>query len=117
MATAPWLWCIPLLLVTSLVVLAAARAYQSLRRWQRKQARLDAINGEYENLRSIRKDAVYHHGWAQSRGEFKEAQDHEAHVMDIDKKLANLREQYKAVEDGQLDDFTAVVVEERSKEK
>jgi len=28
------------------------RAYQSLRRWQRKQARLDAINGEYDTWRS-----------------------------------------------------------------
>ena len=110
-AMAPWLWCIPLLLATSLVVVVAARllpqnpwkrgridhyfwnssrtdlfcifffgvaksqiskteenwctarlhsvispglrAYQSLRRWQRKQARLDAINGEYDTWRSI----------------------------------------------------------------
>eukprot|EP00913_Durusdinium_trenchii_P013292 g12476.t1 len=63
------------------------------------------------------KDAVYHHGWAQSRGEFKEAQDHEAHVEDIDKKLAILREQYKAVEDGRLDDFAGVVINEGSKDR
>ncbi|CAE7500797.1 unnamed protein product, partial [Symbiodinium sp. KB8] len=46
--------------------------YRSVRQWQQKQARLDAINKEYENLRSVRKDAVYHHGWAQSRGDWKE---------------------------------------------
>ncbi|CAK9115582.1 Hypothetical protein SCF082_LOCUS53488 [Durusdinium trenchii] len=80
-----WLACLVALLGTACVAVFGMRAYQSLRRWQRKQARLDTINNEYENLRSIRKDAVYHHGWAQSRGEFKEAQDHEAHVEDIDK--------------------------------
>eukprot|EP00434_Breviolum_minutum_P007839 symbB.v1.2.006916.t1/scaffold417.1/size208627/4 len=111
-----WFGCLLALLVTVLLALLGLRAYQSLRRWQRKQARLDTINAEYENLRSIRKDAVYHHGWAQSRGEFKEARDHEAHVEDIDKKLSALREQYKAVEDGRLEHFTEVVVE-RSKEK
>ncbi|CAK9115466.1 unnamed protein product [Durusdinium trenchii] len=93
-----WLACLVALLGTACVAVFGMRAYQSLRRWQRK-------------------DAVYHHGWAQSRGEFKEAQDHEAHVEDIDKKLAILREQYKAVEDGRLDDFAGVVINEGSKEK
>ncbi|CAJ1336403.1 unnamed protein product [Effrenium voratum] len=96
---------------------AVPRVYIAVRRWQRKQARLDAINQEYENLRSVRKDAVYHHGWAQSRGEFREAKDHEAHVVDIDRKLGILREQYKAVEDGRLDDFSGVIIAEGSKEK
>lgn len=84
-----------------------------MRQWQQKQARLDAINKEYENLRSVRKDAVYHHGWAQSRGDWKEAEDHEAHVVEIDKKLGILKEQYQAVEDGRLQDFAGVVISDR----
>ncbi|CAJ1336402.1 unnamed protein product [Effrenium voratum] len=112
-----WLLALSASLTVLVLAIYGRRVYIAVRRWQRKQARLDAINQEYENLRSVRKDAVYHHGWAQSRGEFREAKDHEAHVVDIDRKLGILREQYKAVEDGRLDDFSGVIIAEGSKEK
>jgi len=93
------------------------RAWRFLKRWRRKQRRLDAINSEYETLRSVRQDAVYHHGWANSRGDYKEAVSHEQHVMEIDQKLDTLRKQFQAVEAGQLEDVDGVIVVEASKDK
>mmetsp|Transcript_6455 Transcript_6455/g.11217 ORF Transcript_6455/g.11217 Transcript_6455/m.11217 type:complete len:122 (+) Transcript_6455:61-426(+) len=66
----------------------------------RLERRLDAINDEYESLRSVRQDVVYHHGWATSRGDYKEADAHEEHVMEIDRKLEQLRGRYEAVKAG-----------------
>jgi len=48
---------------------------------------LDLINEQYERYRSVRQDAVYHYGWAKSRGDYSESRSHENHVMEIDKKL------------------------------
>ncbi|CAE8636077.1 unnamed protein product [Polarella glacialis] len=87
----------------------------SCSRWQRKQRRLDDLNKQHETLRSVRQDAVYHHGWANSRGDYKEADSHESHVRDIDKKLANLKRQFEAVEVGEVLDFDSVVVDDRLK--
>mmetsp|Transcript_46652 Transcript_46652/g.108965 ORF Transcript_46652/g.108965 Transcript_46652/m.108965 type:complete len:117 (-) Transcript_46652:42-392(-) len=111
-----WLTALMLVLLLLCGGIYGKKLYRAVRQWQQKQARLDAINKEYENLRSVRKDAVYHHGWAQSRGDWKEAEDHEAHVVEIDKKLGILKEQYQAVEDGRLQDFAGVVISDRLKE-
>mmetsp|Transcript_144215 Transcript_144215/g.401871 ORF Transcript_144215/g.401871 Transcript_144215/m.401871 type:complete len:117 (-) Transcript_144215:99-449(-) len=111
---ASWLLAAPLLVALSVL---GRRAWSCFWQWRRKQRRLDAINSEYETLRSVRQDAVYHHGWANSRGDYKEAESHEQHVMDIDKKLDNLRRQYEAVEAGQLEEVDGVIVEETFKDK
>mmetsp|Transcript_13160 Transcript_13160/g.29983 ORF Transcript_13160/g.29983 Transcript_13160/m.29983 type:complete len:122 (+) Transcript_13160:56-421(+) len=66
----------------------------------RLERRLDSINEDYERLRSIRQDVVYHHGWATSRGDFKEADSHEEHCIEIDKKLDQLRKHFEAVKAG-----------------
>eukprot|EP00416_Gambierdiscus_australes_P033345 CAMPEP_0171106604 /NCGR_PEP_ID=MMETSP0766_2-20121228/65116_1 /TAXON_ID=439317 /ORGANISM="Gambierdiscus australes, Strain CAWD 149" /LENGTH=112 /DNA_ID=CAMNT_0011567727 /DNA_START=109 /DNA_END=448 /DNA_ORIENTATION=- len=78
---------------------------------------LDAIDKEYETLRMVRQDAVYHHGWAHSRGDYKEAESHEKHVMEIDGKLDDLRRQYQAVEAGLLENFDGVTIDETLKNK
>eukprot|EP00930_Biecheleria_cincta_P099493 TRINITY_DN91116_c0_g1_i1.p1 TRINITY_DN91116_c0_g1~~TRINITY_DN91116_c0_g1_i1.p1 ORF type:complete len:119 (-),score=18.85 TRINITY_DN91116_c0_g1_i1:47-403(-) len=97
---------------------ALGKLLRFIRKCRRKQARLDAINKEYENLRSVRKDAIYHHGWANSRGDYKEALSHEAHVEAIDGKLECLKRQYKAVEDGEIeDDISGVFVHETYKDR
>mmetsp|Transcript_61168 Transcript_61168/g.145679 ORF Transcript_61168/g.145679 Transcript_61168/m.145679 type:complete len:122 (+) Transcript_61168:100-465(+) len=67
----------------------------------RLEKRLDSINEEYERLRQVRQDVVYHHGWATSRGDHKEAESHEKHVIEIDEKLEKLRDRYDAVKAGQ----------------
>eukprot|EP00928_Gymnodinium_smaydae_P012963 TRINITY_DN14737_c0_g2_i1.p2 TRINITY_DN14737_c0_g2~~TRINITY_DN14737_c0_g2_i1.p2 ORF type:complete len:120 (+),score=29.62 TRINITY_DN14737_c0_g2_i1:74-433(+) len=90
--------------------IALVRAWRWYSRWARKQKRLDDINSEYELLRSVRQDALYHHGWAGSRGDHKEAEAHERHVMDIDEKLAKLKELYQSVEADRLDDMDLVSV-------
>mmetsp|Transcript_79024 Transcript_79024/g.255894 ORF Transcript_79024/g.255894 Transcript_79024/m.255894 type:complete len:118 (+) Transcript_79024:3-356(+) len=114
-----WEAALRLLLLALLVPLLVVgyRGLGSFRRWRRKQRRLDAINSEYETLRSVRQDAVYHHGWANSRGDYKEAESHERHVVEIDRKLDVLRGQYKAVEAGQLEEVDGVVVDETFKDK
>eukprot|EP00439_Symbiodinium_sp_Y106_P048939 s5575_g6.t1 len=70
-----WLTALMLVLLLLCGGIYGKKLYRAVRQWQQKQARLDAINKEYENLRSVRKDAVYHHGWAQSRGDWKEARE------------------------------------------
>eukprot|EP00931_Biecheleriopsis_adriatica_P044271 TRINITY_DN25307_c0_g1_i1.p1 TRINITY_DN25307_c0_g1~~TRINITY_DN25307_c0_g1_i1.p1 ORF type:complete len:114 (+),score=26.80 TRINITY_DN25307_c0_g1_i1:44-385(+) len=110
-----WIWVT--LGCTLLLVIAIWKIVPPVRRWQRKNARLDAINRHYESLRSARKDAIYHHGWANSRGDYKEAQGHEAHVEEIDRKLDLLRKQYEAVERGESENISGIVVEERLKDK
>mmetsp|Transcript_4447 Transcript_4447/g.6245 ORF Transcript_4447/g.6245 Transcript_4447/m.6245 type:complete len:126 (-) Transcript_4447:137-514(-) len=111
-----------LILLPSLYL--AWRLASFVSRWRSKQERLNKINAKYEMLRSVRQDAVYHYGWANSRGDFKEADGHEAHVMEIDRKLDILRQQYEAVEEHgpQVVDDVAlstfqVVSNERPKDK
>merc|ERR1719221_775259 len=83
-------------------------------RWRRKQNKLDEINSRYERLRSVRQDAVYHHGWANSRGDYKEGGSHEQHVIEIDRKLEKLRKMYEMVEaDQEVQDFEGISIEEK----
>mmetsp|Transcript_13955 Transcript_13955/g.31780 ORF Transcript_13955/g.31780 Transcript_13955/m.31780 type:complete len:119 (+) Transcript_13955:3-359(+) len=109
-----------LALAALLLVVYGRRAWRSFARWRSKRRRLDEINSTYEALRSLRQDAVYHHGWAKSRGEPKEAIAHAEHVEEIDRKLEVLRQRYEAVEAGGIEEddvARAVVVEERCKDK
>mmetsp|Transcript_26700 Transcript_26700/g.75430 ORF Transcript_26700/g.75430 Transcript_26700/m.75430 type:complete len:119 (+) Transcript_26700:140-496(+) len=113
-------WSQLLLAVTVLPVAAVygTRAAASVRRWWRKRSRLDDINKQYERLRSVRQDAVYHHGWATSRGDYKEAESHERHVMDLDAKLKILRAQYGKIEAGApVEEVDGVVVQENLKDR
>merc|ERR1719498_1360388 len=87
------------------------RGYRRVAKCRRRNKRLDSINEQYERYRSVRIDAVYHHGWAKSRGDHSEAKSHEAHVMDIDKKLEVLKRQYQAVEADQLDEAEALAID------
>merc|ERR550525_848034 len=103
-----WQAWVLLALVLPVLFRYGPRAWRSYGRWRAKSARLDAINKEYEMLRSVRQDAVYHHGWANSRGDYREAESHEKHVMEIDLKLDLLRRQYTAIEAGQLEEADVV---------
>eukprot|EP00929_Paragymnodinium_shiwhaense_P049413 TRINITY_DN24922_c0_g1_i1.p1 TRINITY_DN24922_c0_g1~~TRINITY_DN24922_c0_g1_i1.p1 ORF type:complete len:118 (-),score=24.05 TRINITY_DN24922_c0_g1_i1:75-428(-) len=86
--------------------------------WSKKRRRLAAINTEYEALRSVRVDAVYHHGWASSRGDHKEADSHEKHVMEIDKRLECLRKQYEVIEaGGDPSELEALEIDETPKDR
>lgn len=70
------------------------RAYNS------KWSRLQIINAEYEELRRKRKDLVFHFYWCVDSGNMTEADVHEKDVLDIDKKLDNLRSSYSCIERG-----------------
>eukprot|EP00933_Yihiella_yeosuensis_P053765 TRINITY_DN52059_c0_g1_i1.p1 TRINITY_DN52059_c0_g1~~TRINITY_DN52059_c0_g1_i1.p1 ORF type:complete len:130 (+),score=16.91 TRINITY_DN52059_c0_g1_i1:37-390(+) len=106
-----------LLVLASVTCLFIYRFFSWFRTWRRKQKRLDDINEKYECLRSARGDAVYHHGWAMSRGEHKEAKAHELHVIELDRKLAILKKQYEAAENGEIPQIDGVYVDERHKDK
>eukprot|EP00747_Dinoflagellata_sp_TGD_P206519 gnl/TRDRNA2_/TRDRNA2_80214_c0_seq1.p2 gnl/TRDRNA2_/TRDRNA2_80214_c0~~gnl/TRDRNA2_/TRDRNA2_80214_c0_seq1.p2 ORF type:complete len:120 (-),score=27.84 gnl/TRDRNA2_/TRDRNA2_80214_c0_seq1:70-429(-) len=106
------LWPIVLVTLVPLLVLLGRRFLRWCEKRRRLERQLDLINEQYETLRSVRKDVVYHYGWAKSRGDFKEAESHEDHVEQIDKKLELLRKQYAAAEAGRLDDVASVQVDD-----
>eukprot|EP00916_Digyalum_oweni_P025709 GHVL01042315.1.p1 GENE.GHVL01042315.1~~GHVL01042315.1.p1 ORF type:complete len:117 (+),score=23.86 GHVL01042315.1:19-369(+) len=58
---------------------------------------LDSVNREYENIRKVREDVVFHYHWANERGDFKEAGNHEAYVLELDEKLKHLTSTYNQV--------------------
>ncbi len=69
-----------------------------LRLYKQRKLRLGSINKRYVELCRARKDIVYHFFWAVDRGDNKEADIHEERVLDIDRKLGDLRGQFKLVE-------------------
>lgn len=69
-----------------------------LKAYRLKNFKLNGINRRYTELCKSRKDVVYHFFWAVDRGDTKEADMHEERVVDIDRKLEDLRAQYKLVE-------------------
>eukprot|EP00449_Zooxanthella_nutricula_P027922 CAMPEP_0198538754 /NCGR_PEP_ID=MMETSP1462-20131121/48042_1 /TAXON_ID=1333877 /ORGANISM="Brandtodinium nutriculum, Strain RCC3387" /LENGTH=134 /DNA_ID=CAMNT_0044268787 /DNA_START=37 /DNA_END=438 /DNA_ORIENTATION=- len=115
------LWLALIVPAAAVTLVYGVKTTRCICRWRRKQQKLDAINVQYERLRSARQDAVYHHGWATSRGDLKEADAHEAHVIELDRKLQVLRDQYDSVSAGNTDDkwdgsSAALVIEHKSKE-
>lgn len=60
---------------------------------------------------------VYHHGWANSRGDCKEAECHEKQVMEIDQKLQALAKRYEDVKAGNISELQQVEVVENVKDK
>jgi len=71
-----------------------------IRLYREKLSALNNINAKYIRLCRERKDLVFHFFWAVDRGDSKEADSYEKHVLEIDDKLDRLREEYLAVEKG-----------------
>jgi hypothetical protein len=69
-----------------------------IKAYRAKLNALNSINSRYVRVCRERKDLVFHFYWAVDRGDDKEADLYENRVMDIDSKLALLREEYIAVE-------------------
>ncbi len=113
--SATWL----LLLIVPFVGFFGVRMYRWARNFMRRKRKLDAINKDYETLRSVRHDAVYHYGWASSRGDTKEADAHELHVMEIDRKLGVLKRKYEAIQAGteEATGVDSILVDELDKDK
>ncbi|KAF4677883.1 hypothetical protein FOL47_008948 [Perkinsus chesapeaki] len=90
--------------VLLLAAILLATAWLKLKPWwdraRMRESILNGINSEYEQLRLARKDLVYHYYWALSRNDDREADMHESQVLDMDRKLEQLRERYWAVERG-----------------
>jgi hypothetical protein len=66
------------------------------RRW-RATRRREFVAEEYERLVEIRQEAVYHFYWAIERKDFKEADAHEASVLEIDGRLNSLKQDYLSI--------------------
>ncbi len=66
------------------------------RRW-RVARRRDTIAEEYQKTVEVRQEAVYHYYWAIERKDFKDADGHEASVLEIDNRLGQLKLDYLSI--------------------
>ncbi len=73
------------LFVSFLLFIFAVRIiYPRVRDYLNKRKILDQLESNYENLRSARKDIVFHYYWSKDRGDWKESEQHERHCEEVD---------------------------------
>ena len=68
-----------------------------IRKYRSKRNSLNMISSRYNQLCRERKDLVFHFYWAVDRGDNKEADVYEEQVLQIDSRLAKLKDEYNVV--------------------
>lgn len=88
------------ILILVLTVFAFRVVYPKYKKYRRKHTALDDLEEQYENLRSARKDVVFHYHWAKDRGDWRESDSHEKHCEELDNQLDDIRATFQSIESG-----------------